>query len=204
MKLYSLFPGNRDTYLNNTYSTYVNKNSYCNNTAEGVWFKYKSDVDTSKLQTQNQFITFRINDVWTGEKYYADNVGIGTNNLQNSENILNITEDDKLGMVAYPYISTEYGLCIDSDNVRSYATINPGQELVIPIWCSYVATEPNTSIKKTLSFDLRTSLYNDPINYTFTIIGKNTASIQDKLTNTNKKRFWDRIVEPVKYNTTVK
>jgi hypothetical protein len=70
--------------------------------------------------------------------------------------------------------------------------------------CSYVATNPNTSIEKTISFDLRNSLYGDPINYAFTIVGKNTASINDKLTLANKRRLWDRLITPLKYNLTVK
>ena len=46
-------------------------------------------------------------------------------------------------------------------------------------------------IKKTLSFDLRTSLYNDPLNYTFTITAKNTTTVSDKLTLLNKNNIWD-------------
>jgi hypothetical protein len=51
---------------------------------------------------------------------------------------------------------------------------------------------------------LRTSLYSDPVNYSFTIVGKNTTSINDKLTLANKRRLWDRLIQPLKYNITVK
>ncbi len=107
-------------------------------------------------------------------------------------------------MLLFPYVTTKHGLCIDSDDARSYLVINPGDDVIIPVMCMFVASKPNTMIKKTLSFDLRPSLYNDPINYTFSVVGKNTASMQDKLTIANKKRFWNRIVKPIKYFTTVK
>ena len=203
LKLYPIFPGNRNVLLNNTASTFVNKNNYCKNYNEGVWFKYQYGSDAQTLQTQNQFITFRINDAWTGETYYSNTANVSTNNTQNSNNIQSVSGWN-LGMLAYPYVTTKYGLCIDSDDARSYATINPGEEIIIPIYCEFVATAPNTMIEKTISFDIRTSLYSDPINYSFKIVGKNTASIQDKLTIANKRRLWDRLITPLKYRTTIK
>jgi hypothetical protein len=203
LKLYPIFPGNRNVLLNNTASTFVNKNNYCKNYNEGVWFKYQYGSDVQTLQTQNQFITFRINDAWTGETYYSNTANVGTNGTQNSNSIQSVSGWN-LGMIAYPYVTTKYGLCIDSDDARSYATINPGEEIIIPIYCAFVATTPNTMVEKTISFDIRTSLYSDPVNYSFKIVGKNTSSIQDKLTIANKRRLWDRLITPLKYRTTIK
>lgn len=204
LKLYPIFPGNRNVRLNATSSQYVKKDAYCSGTHEGVWFKYNYGSDVNTLQTQNQFITFRIKDAWTGQLYYKPNADNMSKNIQDSKKIDTLAVSDKLGMVAYPYVSTKYGLCVPSDDPRSYLAINPGEEVVIPIMCSYVATNPNTSIEKTISFDLRTSLYGDPTNYSFTIVGKNTSSINDKLTLANKRRLWDRLFNPKKYNLTVK
>ena len=204
LKLYPIFPGNRNVKLNMTSSQYVKKDGYCSGTNEGVWFKYQYGSDANMLQTQNQFITFRMKDAWTGQVYYKPNADNMSKNIQDSKKIDTISVSDKLGMVAYPYVNTKYGLCVGTDDVKSYLTINPGEEVVIPIMCSYVATNPNTSIEKTISFDLRTSLYGDPVNYAFTIVGKNTASINDKLTLANKRRLWDRLITPLKYNLTVK
>ena len=204
LKLYSIFPGNRNVKLNTTSSSYVKKDSYCSGTNDGVWFKYQYGSDVNKLQTQNQFITFRMKDAWTGEEYYKPNADSKSNNIQNSKKIATLAVSDKLGMVVYPYVNTKYGLCVDSDDAKSYLVINPGEEVIIPIFCSFVATNTNTSIKKTISFDLRTSLYGDPVNYSFTVVGKNTASIQDRLALANKRRFWDRFTNTIKYNSTVK
>lgn len=204
MKLYSVFPGNRNIRLNHTQSSYVKKGAYCNGQSEGIWFKYQHGSDDNKLQTQNQFITFRMTDAWTGAAYYSLNASVKDNNMQNSRTIPIIGQDEKLAMAIYPYVSTKHGLCIDSDDARSYTVINPGETLVVPMYCAFVAKNSNSAIQKTISFDLRTSLYHDPVNYSFTVIGKNTATVQDKLTTSNRKRFWDRLIEPMKYNMTFK
>ena len=84
-------------------------------------------------------------------------------------------------MVIYPLVTSEYDLCINSDDTRSYMVINPGEYKNVPLMCSYKVSKNNDSIEKTISFDLRTSLYGDPINYSFTVVAKNNASVQDKL-----------------------
>jgi hypothetical protein len=198
MKLYSIFPGNRDVTINKSTSSYVNKNGYCDGN-NGVYFRYNYSNNDSGLQTQNQFITLRMNDAWTGEAYYG-----GGKNCQSATGIENITSAQKLNMVIYPYVTTKYGLCIDSDDVRSYVVINPGEEIIVPMYCAFIASEPGSQVERTISFDLRTSLYNDPVNYSFKVVGKNTASIQDQLLNANKRRFWGRLFNPVKYHQTIK
>ena len=107
-------------------------------------------------------------------------------------------------MVLYPSLLTKYGLCLDSNYIQDYLVINPGSEVVIPLYCEYIITESNGQISKIMSFDLRTSLYKDPINYTFKVVAKNKNSIQDYLQIKNKKRLWDRLVSSLKYNQTVK
>ena len=206
LKLYPIFPGNKDVEINSAFSGYVNKLSYCGEIGGGVWIRYQHTNDNNtdnnyadKLQTQNQFLTFRITDLWTGQSIYAPNVGVSTNNLQNLFKIDNVKKADECAMAVYPYLTTIDGLSIISDSTRTAFIVNPGEEIVVPVMCEYVATEPNTAIQKTISFDIRTSLYTDPINYKFTVIGKNTSTFQDKLTNTNKKRFWQRLASPTKY-----
>lgn len=180
IKIYSVFPGNRKVRLNNTSARYAKKSDYCKGNNEGVWFKYKAGTDKNKLQTQNQFITFRINDAWTGEEYYSANATASSNNKQDSTKIDSIGQFDP-GMVIYPQVTSEYDLCINSDDTRSYMVINPGEYKNVPLMCSYKVSKNNDSIEKTISFDLRTSLYGDPINYSFTVVAKNNASVQDKL-----------------------
>ena len=204
MKLYSVFPGNRNIKINHTSSSVVRKADYCTGTNEGVWFKYKQGSNENKLQTQNQFITFRIKDAWTGEAYYKSTATVDSHNIQDSTKVDVVTEAKKKGLVIYPYVSTKHGLCIDSDDPRSYVVINPGEEIIVPMYCEYVLKDANTTIEKTISFDIRTSLYSDPVNYSFKVIGKNTASVQDRMLTSNRKRMWDRLISPIKYKQTIK
>lgn len=208
VKLYPLFPGSRDTILNNiTNNTLYNKDNYCSNNDSGVYFMYstKNNLQVTSLQTQNQFITFRINDAWTGKKYYLDTATEETDNLQNSNGIKKIIIDDSstTAMVIYPLLNTQYGLCVESDSNRSYLLINPGEEIIVPMYCEYYVTQSDQIIK-TISFDLRTSLFTEPINYTFEVVAKNEVSIQDKLSLTNKRTLFERFKTPFKYNHTIK
>ena len=164
MKLYSVFPGNRNIKINHTSAAVVKKDNYCAGTNGGVWFKYQQGSDKNKLQTQNQFITFRIKDAWTGEAYYSERADVGSHNLQDYTQLDVVTESKRKGMVIYPYVSTKYGLCIDSDDPRSYIVINPGEGKLLYLCTEYVVKDSNTNIEKTISFDLRTSLYSDPVN----------------------------------------
>lgn len=205
IKLYSLFPGSRTTVINNLTSYIFNKNNYCDSTNNGVYLSYKSNTNTniSSLQTCNQFITFRINDPWEGTSYYNLSASSETDNIQNIS-ALPTLNTNTTGMIIYPYLNTQYGLCIDSDDKRSYLTIKPGEEIIIPLYCKYYIESVGEEIKKTLSFDLRTSLYKDPINYTFTVVAKYENSLLDNLQSINKNKQWNRSTTVIKYNQTVK
>lgn len=202
VKLYSILPGSRSVSINKGQNP--NKNNYCID-GGGVWFKYKSsDSVETKLQTHNQFITFRINDLWTKIPYYSSVAGITTNKMQSSTSLSTIKESDKLGMVICPFLSEEFAMCLNSDAVKSYIMINPGEELIVPMSCSYVVKESAQSIQKVISFDLRTGLYTDPVNYSFIVTAKNESSTEDKLTKFNRRRIFNRLYNAIKYNTLVK
>jgi uncharacterized coiled-coil DUF342 family protein len=205
IKLYSVFPGSRSVALNEISNS--DKINYCD-TYGGVYFKSKTDVNEKikNIQTQNQFITFRINDAWDRSSYYTSNGNPTTDNVQSSKGIDDIASTDinKAAMVIYPYVSDSSALCINSDAVRSYMMIHPGEEIIVPMLCQYRVTNISDSIRKTISFDLRTSLYADPTNYCFTVIGKNNSSIEDRAQMANKKKLLQRLFNPIKYNTTVR
>lgn len=229
VKLYSIFPGNRNVTLNDSYAIRNNDN-YKNYIyrENGVYFKYvtKGEVNGSicpehcvdstgkslhsadtSLQTHNQFITFRINDAWTLEDYYTDET-IKSDDEYDRLTMLQLPEiTDGKGLVVYPYLNTKYGLCMDSDNIRTYMVINPGEEIIVPLYCEFAfgdGTEDKKEYKKTISFDLRTSLFSDPINYAFKVIAKYTATTNDRLTAKNKTSLLDRATTQSKYNHTIK
>lgn len=220
VKLYSLFPGSRDTNISDLRNVKYNKSEYCdeNDPNLGVYYEYPSIGESEgssnnlRIQTGNQFITFRIKDVNDATPYY------GTGN-QSTSNLLSLESDyiknQQTGVISrtvaymYPKISNKYGLCIDSDNVGSYILIDGGSSIVIPIIFEYKITG-NDSIHKIMSFDIRPSLYKDPITYTFRVIAKSKMTTQDKILITNNKKIRRpylraaKMLESIKLNTTVK
>lgn len=220
IKLYSLFPGSRDVNINDLQNVKYLKSDYCGSTSkQGVYYEY-SDIGEDgrpsnilRVQTGNQFITFRIKDVNDGSTYYQIGDQSKNNSLSLNQDYVKNTNDVSIeGTVAYMYpkISNKYGLCIDSDNVGSYILIDGGSSIVIPIIFEYKITGNNGSIHKTMSFDVRPSLYKDPITYTFRVTAKSNMTTQDKILMTNNRKIRRpylhaaKMLESVKLNTTVK
>ena len=176
MKIYSVFPGDRDKDIHELIHTKFEKSDYSINSEEGVWI-YCQDGQ-HHLQKGNQIITFRINDAYNGEPYYGEN-GL---------DLTNKVSDAKPGLTMYPFIANKYSISLDSSAVRSYITIAPGAEIVIPIMVKYNMSS-KTIDTKTMSFDIRTSLYQDLINYTFSVTAKNVNNTQDKLISTVRRSY---------------
>lgn len=205
VKLYSLFPGSRDNTIQKLVNTKYNKADYTSGDDGGVWLNYdKKDEDGSvnsdfKLQSANQFVTFRINDVYNGEKYYEDISDLTKNTLPlKVDKYKTGIGTDNFGTIMYPKIREEFSLCINNDTTNTYRLLNPSEEIVIPIVFEYKLSEEHNNISKTMSIDIRPSLYNDPINYTFKVTAKLDNTIQDKLITTSR-----RYINSTKYNTTV-
>lgn len=187
---------------------YSNIDKYTYKDSSGENFETKTEYnDHLGLQTLNQFIYFRRINPYTGVSNY--DLIVDTYDYENNQyNILSNSNGSDifktsnklaatayftelpssggvLGAALYPLTSDKYGLCISSDS-DNYQLINPGQTITIPTVFEYRLSnndneEPNSidSIAKTLSFDLRPSLYSDPINYEFTVIAKRESTQQD-------------------------
>ena len=79
---------------------------------------------------------------------------------------------------------------MDSDERSAYILLNPNEELVIPIVYEYrFDTDEVTSITKTMAFDVRPSLYKDPVTYTFQITAKRTVTLTEKLLKRNRRAY---------------
>ena len=225
MKIYSMFPGNRDTSINEVSSTRFDKDDYSLTTEvedesgntekiyNGVWI-HKSKTSDNGLdrwvQSCNQIITFRLNDPYDSKKYYTEDASFTSSELSVKEEnqTLFVYENGTLstiheGMVLYPMVRDKYSLCLDSNSPKSFITIAPGSQMIVPIIVEYKI--PDGAVTKTMSFDIRTSLYQDPINYTFSVTAKNANSTQDKLISTTRKSYGLKDVNTsgwIKYNST--
>lgn len=163
VKLFSMFPGNRETPIYNLKNFKFIKDDYCSVITEaesgtestiisganiGVWFEHPtwtcehscdahddvSNATTVSVQGGNQFMYFRVRDVNTGEYYYGEQNDITTSSAY-KEYIKNTTDTNNADTVSYlyPYLSNRYGLCIDSDTVGDCLQLKPNEEILIPL-----------------------------------------------------------------------
>lgn len=200
VKLFSLFPGNRETEINKIKYSIFDKQNYSDGADKGVWMLLNNEDWV--LQSANQLITFRIKDAYTGEPYYkeyADDklysniLPTDKTSYENKDNLLK-----EYGTIVYPILRDKYSLCLDNDTTNTYKLVVPGEEITIPLIFEYKLDSSHDNIYKTMSIDIRTSLYQDPVNYTFKITAKMNNSTQDKLINSNKNA-----TNGIKYNTIV-
>lgn len=91
-------------------------------------------------------------------------------------------------MYVYPKLNQKNGLQIQNSN---YLTLNPNDEILIPIVVEYNVKEKQPKIQKSISFDILTSLYKDPTNYKVTFVSKFEHTDQDKI----------MIAQQTEYNT---
>jgi hypothetical protein len=200
VNLYSIIPGNVDLTLNNITNGRVNKSDYIDGNG-GVhydWVGRGNSTDT--LQKGNQFITFRTKDLWTGTPYYTSSANGSTQDVQTSNSIPVLSGSSSF--VIYPYLSNKNGLCMNTNEIRTCKSINPNTEIVIPIKCSFTFNSTQTSVSeltKYLSFDIKTSLYKDPVNYTVKFVVKRDDTVDDKVYRTHKTSLLNRLINPIKY-----
>lgn len=198
VKLFPIIPGSRDITINDNVYKNLNKNGYIDGYG-GVHYDWIGRNDgESTLQRGNQFITFRTKDLWTGVEYYTQDADSETINQQTSESIPVLSTNTS--MTVYPYLSTQYGMCLESNEIRSNKVINPNTELIIPIKCDFTFSDIEMNeCYKTISFDLRTSLYKDPITYVIKFIVKRTDTVEDKVFRTHRVSLFNRLLNPIKY-----
>ena len=120
--------------------------------------------------------------------YLTENDNI-TEFSQNGESFLNNSMIDYNGAFLYPDIVHKNNIIITNTDIdpNNYATIEVGQEFTIPITLEYCLgnttnniNNPITSIKKSLYFDLKDSIYNDPVNYLIEIsVNNNYLSLNN-------------------------
>lgn len=215
VNLYSLFPGSRtrDIASEGSVKSYVDVNMYkgaqilLNNYTSasiGIIGSESEETEDGPLgrynftnQHRNQFIYFRNKDA------YANRDLPGIREVEDDGSIATDQESQ-----CAPMISKNIDqLFINSDSIRSLKKLEPGESLVIPFWFNFYrwdgsSEEENYEYNKKdieVQFDMRLSLFNDPINYSFKI--KNASSTAD--TTLNKKLIESQTNNLTKYNTVI-
>lgn len=180
LKLFSMFPGDKDTQIQGLTNYKFDKSSYCDKDEKGlgIYFSFpgKENVETEKIQGGNQFIYFRVNDPNTGE----------TTGIDSGKKLPSLSEN---GSILYPKLSNKYGLCIESNTIGSYLVLGPKEEILIPIIFEYKLAGDASSTMSKMCFEIFPSLYKDPIPYIFEVRANKTDSVHDKLISTNRRKF---------------
>jgi len=212
--IYSMFPGSKDTPIRKLTNPKYKLTDYVTSDATsgkldegtlgGVWLDYQGRVDgdpdkwtTLEDQKCNQWITFRRNNPYDNTAYYGWITDYKSGQLSDSQEYTLLTDPNKLGMTIYPYLADKTSLIIPGDSVYSKMTLSPTESLVIPLMAQYHLNNASGSsgvstILKTMSFDIRTSLYNDPTNITIEFQANNTDSIRQKVAGAAKARLINR------------
>ena len=183
IKLFSIFPGDSGKEIN-IGGRYNNLSDYKNgNVKVYIFTKYKNengeDITGCIPQYYNQYMYFRIKDAYNGKNYYAGG------NQYNTQDMLSYDENyysalTGIGAVLYPYPINKDDLTIGEPG-KLYKNLKPQESINLPLIFEYELNDTNKSISKTISFDVRTSLYNEPTNYKVSIKANYDAQLEDKI-----------------------
>ena len=221
LKLYSMFPGNYENIVKNNRQHRFNLKDYTQKGTQApcAWL-YVDSLDGIKVSPQfyNQWIYFRVTDIYTGANYYnhaneslekqsqmlyCNDYMVGySNNYTISSAIEKLINPQFLsasdyygGLILYPFVSDIKEICISNDDENNlYKTIKPGEALQITVVARYALTKSLTNITHTLSFDLRNSLYSDPINYKINISANYSSTLKNNIRKITKNRFSPKVI----------
>lgn len=127
-------------------------------------------------QHLNQFLYFRINNPNDGTEYYDSGAQWDIDNVLSldkptspmTSNVLKMNSN--VGASLLPMLNDIKDITIPTGTNKK--VLKPGESISIALDFRYLLStvdEKNKTIEKTMSFDIRPSLYADPINYTFKV-----------------------------------
>ena len=112
--------------------------------------------------------------------------GVKTGNefhtLVDIEDYIATTTQNKEGlMFAGPYLNRINGIHLNSDNTNSHITLGPGESMEIPVVILYKTTESAPELSFNIGFDIRNSLYSDPLYYQITFNARHSQNASDMI-----------------------
>lgn len=206
VRLFSIFPGTYTDDINeNSKSKYDYSDYAGQSNGSGDWVilytQKKENGFNTHCQKMNQWITFRLNNPYNGDSYISNDNQYSINDKLShttSPNYVTGKTDDNgselysnkyglnnnnNGAVLYPYLADLSTLTITNGN-SNYQMLRPGESLRVPMMYAFNMENMKT-ISKTISFDLRTSLFNDLSNYTISVVGNNQNASSSITTTSN-------------------
>lgn len=223
MKLYTSFPGNiANNLVNNIYGTNgCLSDSYSK--GAGYFINWKTSSNTSKPQKYNQWVYFRRYDVFDGEttgSFYernpnnnSDLLAYGSNNgkgavIEASTSDYNFNTAPDNFMTIFPIDSNQTGnnnnsseMSCQCNSGEKYIVIKPGEhrQILVGVWfCVNSNNISKREVRRSISFDLRTSLFQDPINYKFTVRATKTPELTTKIQRIQAQKVASETLTPYK------
>lgn len=205
IKLFSMFPGNyNDPLKDGTQSKFEYGDFVNGGICVPLYLDSKESGGGNPFipQVLNQWVYFRVLDAYNGIYYYDKTQNLLGPQLcgfhkgyvvQKAEVFPTLTVNTP-GMCAFQHLTDIKDICItENDTSVNYKLLYPGESLEIPISVIYSLSADITEVVKTMGFDLRNSLYSDPMNYKFEI----KAKYSNNLSNNTRK------IKKVRYNPVV-
>ena len=171
---------------------------------------YTDISDTSNIIDSQYVYTDNKENKWIGK--YSHFVGTNNSSETDENDYVYLTENDDIslfikdkmhsntteealnGAFLYPELTSKELVKCDVTEGRQYKTIEVGKSISVPVVFEYYLNgTSNRSITKTISFDLRTSLFNDPINYTLSIKAQHNLSLATTDT-ANQISLYDELI----------
>ena len=189
VKLYPIFPGDVNMDICELANYKFEPKDYSKDNLK-VYMRYDDEENELSYihQRANQFLTFRLNNPYNGVDYY------GTGSDQQDGTKLPSYAND--GAVLYPHLTQKNSLSqLDSIGSISYKLLNPGESITIPLEAKYkLSSGASTSFNRTMSFDLRTSLYRDFMNYTFTVVFTKVTKVDNDIYSNNAVNEYNVVI----------
>lgn len=196
LNIFSVYPGSRDTFIKGLDHWVIDPKNTIYNEEDGptiVWLtsdrKEANVIKKGPLayeQRANQTITFRRTNPYNGSV-----IGIGTDDTKYTDRKYDANTYDLNGLIkspgeksflyAWPATSSKYGMCIDSDAVMGKYSIAPGGSVSFPILIEYKCKDTGSNSEFTLGFQVRNSLYSDPLYYQIHLFAKYNQTTQDRI-----------------------
>lgn len=160
-----------------------------------VWAGAKS---TAYKQRANQKITYRRTNPYNGDKLdSAEQTLGGWNNKHNNRGLRSDTPGTMLEV--WPICTSEYGMCLESDAVSSKLILKPGESVSFALQVEYKLSTDADQKTFRIGFDVRNSLYLDPLYYQITFVAKYNQTVTDLLSSAKISA-----ANTTKYNVTVR
>lgn len=138
-------------------------------------------------QKCNQFLMFRTTNPFDGSalqptKSYTGDLADLVAKMKTGEKIWS---SEERGMLVIPYLANKFDASMTSDEVNTYRLLAPGESLVVPVAILYKTTDKTgvDEVSMKMAFEVRSSLYNDPIYYEFNLNARHNQTMQDSLSS---------------------